>query len=168
MGMDSFGFHLMVLLHLISVIVGFGGVLLNGLYANQARQRPPAEGLAIMEANTFVSMKVAEKFIYAVPIFGFAAMGMSDDVYKFSQTWLWLSLVLYLAALGVSHGVLMPSVNKMLGLQREIVANPPQGGPPPQAAELEALGKKIASSSMVLHLSFAVILILMVWKPGFL
>lgn len=168
MGMNSFGFHLMVLLHLITVIVGFGGVILNGLYAAQARKRPPAEGLAIMEANTFVSMQVAEKFIYAVPIFGFAAMGMSDEVYKFTQTWIWLSLLVYVIALGVSHAVLMPAVKRMLELQREVVASPPAGGPPPQAAEMQALGQKIASSSMVLHVSLAIVLVLMVWKPGFL
>jgi uncharacterized membrane protein len=171
MGIDSFGYNVMLLLHVLTAIIGFGGVLLNGLYAREARNRPPAEGLAIMEANTFVSLKVAEKFIWAVPILGFGLAGMSDDVWKMSQTWLAASIVLYLLSLAVSYGFLQPRVKQMLELQRELVAAeasgaPSTGGPPPQAAKMTALGKQIGASSGILHLSLVVILVLMIWKPG--
>ena len=67
MGITSFGYRLFFLLHILTAIVGFGGVMLNGVYAARARKRPPAEGLAVMEVNTFVSLKVAEKAILLVP-----------------------------------------------------------------------------------------------------
>jgi len=165
-GIDSFWYKLFLLLHILTAIVGFGAVLLNGVYASRARKRPPAEGLAVMEVNTFISLNVGEKFILAVPIFGLGLVGLSDKVIKFSQTWVWLSLVLYLAALAVSFLVLQPRVKRLLALQREIVAAGPPQGPPPQAAEMAAIGKQIGPISGVLHLSLVVILILMVWKPG--
>jgi uncharacterized membrane protein len=172
MGVNSFLYNLFLLLHIVCVIVGFGGVVLNGVYAARAQKLPPAQGLAVMETNTFVSVKVAELFIYAVPVFGLGLVGLSDKVYSFSQLWVWLSLLVYVVALGVSHGALMPRVKRMLRLQHEMLdaapaGGAPAGGPPPQVAEVQGLGQQIGMISMVLHLSLVVLLVLMIWKPGF-
>ncbi len=166
MGLGSFAYNLVLLLHIVCVIVGFGGVILNGVYASRAQQLPPEQNLAVMEVNSFVSMKVAEIFIYLVPIFGFGLVSMSDGAYGWGDLWVWLSIVIYVISLGVSHGLLMPTVKKMLDLQRGMVAaGPPSAGPPPEVAQLQAMGKRIGGTSMLLHLSLVVILILMIWKP---
>jgi uncharacterized membrane protein len=165
-GTTSFMYRLFLLLHILSAIVGFGGVMLNGVYAARARKRPPAESLAVMEVNTFVSVTVAEKAIWLVPIFGFGLVGLSDEVYKFSQTWVWLSIIVYVAALAVSYLLMQPRVKEVLALQREMVSQGPTHGPPPQAAQLGALGKQIAPIGVVLDLALLVILVLMIWKPG--
>ena len=81
------------------------------------KKRRGPEALAIYEANYKVS-KVGEYFIYAVFVLGLALVGMSDKVWKFSQTWVWLAIVLYLIALGLSHGVLFPAVKRMGVLMR--------------------------------------------------
>ena len=78
MGITSFAYRLVLLLHILSAIIGFGGVLLNGVYAARAKKRPPAEGLAVMEVNTFVSVKVAEIFIYLTAIWGLGLIGLTD------------------------------------------------------------------------------------------
>ena len=116
----------------------------------QAKARRGPEGLAIAEANLKVT-EIAEYFIYAIPIFGIALVFMSKtdgiEIFKFSQTWVWLSLVLYIVALGLSHGVLFPAVKRMQVLMGEVIAGPARRpeGPPPQAAEMEQLGKRIAA-----------------------
>ncbi len=163
-----------LVLHILCAIVGFGAVFLNGLYGAQMRARlqagRPNEALAIFEANETVS-KIGEYFIYAVFLFGFAVLGLSDSVWKFSQTWVWLSVVLYIIGIGLSHGVLMPTVRRMGALMRELVAAgpPPAGaapGPPPQAVEMQALGQKLGVVGPVLDLLMIAVLFLMVWKPG--
>lgn len=170
MGIDSFAYELVLYLHILSAIIGFGGVLLNGLYASRARKRPPAEALAVMEVNTFVSLKVAEVFIYLTGIFGLGLVGLSDDVWEYTDGWILWAIILYVVSLVVSIALLQPRVRQMVALQREMVeglsAGTAAGGPPPQAALLEKLGPQIGALSGVLHLSFAVILVLMVWKPG--
>src|SRR3954451_3666888 len=98
-------YNALLVVHISLAIVGVGGVLLNGVYGAQAKQRPGPGGLAITEANFFVSTKIAEICIYLVPIVGFALVGLSDDVFSFSQTWVWLSIVLYVIALGVTHSM---------------------------------------------------------------
>ena len=75
-------------------------------------------------------------------------------------------MTLYLVALGVSLGLHGPNLKRMLALQREMAAaGPPQGGPPPQLAELQARGKKAGMFGGILHLLFVLILLDMVFKP---
>jgi uncharacterized membrane protein len=152
--------------HILCAIIGFGAVFLNGIYANEMKRRRGADSLAIYEANWKVS-KIGEYFIYAVAILGLALVGMSDKEWKFSQTWVWLAIVVYVVALGISHGVLIPAVKRIGVLMREMVAaGPPTGGPPPQAAEIEQLGKRAGAAGATLNLLLIVILCLMVFKPG--
>jgi hypothetical protein len=160
------GFYkLWLLLHILSVIFGLGTVSLNGIYAAQAQQRPGPPGRAVVEANLFVS-NVAEYIIYTVPIWGILLVLSSHDAIKFSQTWIWLSLLLYVIALGISHGVMFPGIKRIIALQKQMEQGPPVGGPPPQVAELEAIGKKLGPAGMTLDLLLVVIVILMIWKPG--
>ena len=63
-------YQFFLFLHILAAIVGFGSVVLNGVYAAQARQRGGREGLAIFQANAFVTMRIAEYAIYAVFVFG--------------------------------------------------------------------------------------------------
>jgi|1186.fasta_scaffold14747_3 hypothetical protein len=165
------GFYKFVLvLHILCAIIGFGAVFLNGLYGAQIKARMqsgrPAEAIGIFEANVFVS-RIGEYFIYAVFILGFAVLGLSDSVWKFSQTWVWLSIVLYLIAIGLSHAVLQPAVRRMGVLMHEMAGGPPpSGGPPPQVAEMGELGKRVGAVGPVLDIILIVILFLMVFKPG--
>ncbi len=160
-------YKILLVLHIVLVIVGFGGVLLNGVYGAQAKKRGGVEGLAITEANFFVSTKVAEICIYLVPLVGFALIGSSDGAWAFSQTWVGLSILLYVVALGVTHAMVLPSAKRLIVLQQEMVAvAPTAGGPPPQAAEMEQVGQRIALASTINHVLLLVIIVLMVFKPG--
>jgi hypothetical protein len=169
-GTQSTLYRIVLVLHILVVIVGIGTVFLNGLYGAEAKKRPGPAGLAIAQANYRVSM-VAEYFIYAIFILGFALVGLSDGQWTMSQTWVWLSAVLFIISLGVSHGVLLPRVRRMEALMVELVDGgpPPAGapaGPPPQVGMIEALGKQVGAASGVLHLMTLVMLFLMVFKPG--
>ena len=101
----------MLVLHILCAIVGFGAVFLNGdLRPADARSgcSRAREALGIFEANYLVS-KIGEYFIYAVFVFGFVARAARATGRGSSrQTWVWLSMVLYVVALGLSHGVLFP------------------------------------------------------------
>jgi uncharacterized membrane protein len=164
-------YDFVLLLHIMCAIIGFGAVFLNGLYAQEIRKRPGPEGLAVFEANFRVS-KIGEYFIYAVFVLGFGVLALAkvgdENIFKFSQTWVWLSVVLYIVGIGISHGVLWPSVKKMGALMREMIAGgPPVGGPPPQVGQLQELGKKVGAAGATLNVLLVVIVGLMIWKPGF-
>src|SRR4051794_41211049 len=142
-------YKFVLVLHILCAIVGFGAVLLNGIYAAQARKRPGPGGLAVTEANEAAS-KIGEYFIYAVFVLGFALVGMSDKQWKFSQAWLPISVVLYIAGLGIAHGVLIRGQKRMIVLQQELVSAPAGGaagaggGPPAPGGGMEGTSKRLA------------------------
>jgi uncharacterized membrane protein len=161
-------YNVVKILHILCAIVGFGAVTLNGLYGAQAKARGGSEAAAIGQAVYRVST-VGEYFIYAVFVLGIGLVAMGDNLFDFGQTWVWLSMVLYIGGLGLSHGVLRPRVRRMNALMVELAASPGPGAggePGPQAAELEALTKQVATTEMVLNILLVVILVFMVFKPG--
>jgi uncharacterized membrane protein len=166
LGTDSGVYKVLLVAHILAVIVGIGGVTLNGLYAAQSRSRPGPTGRAVSEAN-FAVGKIAESVIYTIPVFGLLLVWAGDGAWELSQTWVWLSLVLFAVALGISHGVLVPGHRRINELLAEMEAGPPPaGGPPPQVAEIERLGKRQAAGGTTLNLVTVVFLVLMIWKPG--
>lgn len=168
-GLNSGPYKLVLVLHIMCAIVGFGAVFLNGLYAAQVRAYKGREGLAISEANYAVS-SVAEYLIYAVPILGILLVVLSDKAWKFSQGWVSVSLLLYVVGITVSHMVLRPGHKRMNVLMRELADGGPAPvgaiGAPPQVSEMEAVGKRMAMAGLFLDVLLVVIVYLMVFKPG--
>jgi uncharacterized membrane protein len=160
-GITSGIFKFFKWLHIGTAIVGFGAVVLNGVYAAQAQKRQGAARTAVLEANHFVST-IGEYFIYVVFLRGFALVGTSDKVWKFSQTWVWLAIVLYLIAIGIAHGVLIPGAKKAIALSTGMES----GGTAEQGAEYDALMKRVAPFGAINDVLLFVILYLMVFKPG--
>ena len=157
-------------LHILSAIVGFGAVMLNALYGKKSKEDRGPGGLAIFDANFYVS-HMSDYARYLVFVFGFVLV-LGEHGPVFEDTWVWLSIVLYVVAISVSHGLMNPTLKKMRANIAELVAMgpPPAGaapsGPPPQVAEVEALGKRVAMTGAFLNTMVVVILYLMVFKPG--
>jgi uncharacterized membrane protein len=165
----STGYDIVKSLHILAAIIGFGAVFFNVLYGLKAKEKRGPE--AAFLAHTVLDItKIAEWFIYAVFILGFAALGMApDNTWEFSQTWVWLSVVLYIVGIGLSHAIVLPNAKAMNALMDELaVGGAPgaAGGPPPQALELEERGKRQATVAMMLDVLLVVIVFLMVMKPG--
>jgi len=164
-GLNSGIYKFLLVVHILSAIVGLGAVMLNGLYAAQGQKRPGPPGRAISEANFAVS-SIAEKVIYTIPVWGILLVVSSDKAWKFSDTFVWVALLLFVIAMGISHGVLIPAHKKTNTLLAEMEQGPPPaGGPPPQVAQIQDLGKKQAAAGMTLNLFVVVFLLLMVWHP---
>lgn len=159
-------FKLLLVAHILCAIVGLGAVMLNGVYAAQAAKRPVPQGRAVSEANLFVST-IGEYFIYAIFVFGILLAVFSDGAIKFSQTWLWLAMLIYVVTLGVTHSILIPGHKRTNALLAELEQAPTTaGGAPPQTAELQAIGKRMAAAGMYADLAVVAILVLMIWRPG--
>ena len=163
-GITEGPYRVVLLLHILCAIVGLGGVMLNGIYAVASRKAIGRGALPLVQANAKAT-KIAEFFIYAVPLLGFALIGMSDDAWGFDQTWIWLSIIVYALALAISLGLLLPSARQY----ERLVAQIENAGAAPAAdveATLDAILKKQAALGSSLHVITVVILYLMIWKPG--
>ncbi len=85
---------------------------------------------------------------------------------RFSAPWVWVSLILFVAALALVFAVLLPSLEKVAvelggGAATGTAAESPTAG-----TAVSAATSRIAASGGVIALLFAVIVVLMVFKPG--
>ena len=151
---SPFGYYqVLLVIHLLTVIVGIGSVVLNGLYGNEAKKAGPNGGNAVVRAN-FAVTGIAEYVIYTIPITGIL-MVIKSPVWDFDQAWVMLAIALYVAAIGIAHAVLIPGSKKMIELT--------QGPPTP---EMEVVGKRLAIAGTTNNLIVVALVVLMVWKPG--
>lgn len=167
-------YRFLVLLHVFAVIVGFGSTFVYPLLGNEAKKHPGLEAKGISNANQLAGQRLTEPAIYAAGALGVVLVFVGP--FEWEDPWVGLSLVLYVAALLFSIFVHQPNLKRMDALVNELAAmgpppagGPPAGGPPPQVVEMEQRGKAAARNGGVLHLSFVVILVLMVFgaRGGF-
>ncbi len=162
----SDGYKIVLVLHILAVMVGFGGLFLNAAYGLQARARQGREGMAIAESLYNVSRKWTEWFIYAVPILGIALVMMSEDTIKFSDLWISASLGVYIVALGVLHALQFPNMKKMNLLMAELAGSGGRAsGSTDLVAELERRGKRSAVVGGLFNVLVIAAVCLMVFQP---
>src|SRR5436305_7955709 len=158
----SSAFKVVLVLHLLSVIVGFGGITLIGFVGASSQRYPGPPGQAVFDTSQRLG-KVAELFIYAVPVFGIALLFISttngSHVYWWDQGWVSASLVIYILTLGFVHSLHLPNLRKMGELMAEVNATPPSpgSGPPPQVAELQERGKRAGLYCAISNLAWVVV-----------
>ena len=144
----SFGYKLFFLLHILAVVVafapGFVNPILSVRYKKEGTTIPGELGLKLAKD----SQQIHGPALVLVAFFGLGMVGMSDKVFKFSQTWVSLALLLWFVMVGVVFGLLIPA-------ERKAAAGD---------AEAEA---KIGMFGGIMHVLFLLMLIDMIWKPGF-
>ena len=144
------GYKILLVLHLLSVVIGFGPWFLNGLLPARALGRDASEGKAISGANLQVST-ISQYAIYGVLIFGGAAMGAAHKhTVDFGDSFIWLSLIVWVAVLGVLHGLVLPA-------QRALALGP---------EDRATLTQRQSLGVAAINLLVVVAVVLMVFEPG--
>jgi hypothetical protein len=165
---DDLGYRILLLLHLIAVVVGFGSSFVWPALASRARKMEPAQAYAINSTGLAVSKGLTTYAIYAAGFFGLVLV-LVGEPWEFSQTWISIALTLFIVGVGISIFLHAPNLKAMNALQESLVSGggtPTQGGPPAEVAELQERGKRAGMYGGLLHLIFLLLMIDMIWKPG--
>jgi uncharacterized membrane protein len=139
----STSYDLMLLFHVLLVIVGFAPAWLTPLLV-----RLTAGGdRAAADALDVAVLRFAVPSIAVAGLLGFGLAGMSDKVFKMSQAWLSIAIVLWLILLAVLLAVLRPAIKAF------------------RDGDLAAKAR-ISMSTGITHLVLVAMLYLMIFKPG--
>jgi hypothetical protein len=130
----SDGYQVVGILHILAVIIAFGPV-----FFYPSLQRAGA-GPTLAKLH----LRLVLPALALAWVFGMALVGMSEDVFEFSQTWIWLALIGWVALMLVSWFLIRPGLTD---------------------ASDEARAKMAAGVGTT-HLLLIVMLYLMVFKPG--
>ncbi|MHB1497282.1 MAG: hypothetical protein ACYCXN_05155 [Acidimicrobiales bacterium] len=161
-------YHLLVLLHIICAVGGFGAVMYRGFSLDLARRQGSAGAAeaGVLAVQGQVS-QFAEILIYGVVVFGVAAIGESGHSSQFSKAWVIAGLVVYFVMLGVLHGMVRPAERSYRSTLLELAQVPPTKPParPPQFAQLDSLRRRISAGTGLFNVLLIGALYLMVFKP---
>lgn len=158
-------YHVLVMLHLLCVIGGFGALAYNALYMSLAQRRPTGGTGAILEVNTLVS-GLAELFIYAALVFGIGAVASSHSTVKFSQAWVSAAFGVYIVAVGVLHGWIKRHQRMYAGMVAKLESGSDPETREKDVAELMGLEKRVGFGWGVFNALVIAAVYLMVFKPG--
>ncbi|MGH9285000.1 MAG: DUF2269 family protein [Acidimicrobiales bacterium] len=166
-GDDSALYRLVFLIHVLTVIVGFGSSFVYPVLGREAQARRGAEAKALVESSMKATAILTTPWIYAAGVSGFVLVLMSDLI-DFKEAWISIALGLFTVAVTFAAAVHLPNLRRMNALVAELAAAPPGGGGgrPPQADELEQRGQRAAMYGGIFHLMFLALLVDMIWKPG--
>jgi uncharacterized membrane protein len=145
--MESFGYKILLLLHIFAVVVAFGPAFAISILNVRARKVGGNASDVLASLVDGSTRKIAGPATALVGIFGIGLVGMSDEVWKFSQAWVSVAMLLWLLVLGLQFGLLAPAEDK---------AAAGDAG----AARLQSMFTGIQ------HILLLALLVVMIWKPG--
>jgi uncharacterized membrane protein len=148
-------FKLLLFLHLLTVIFAVGPLVGAASTASRALRTSDAAA-ATSAARTirlysYVSVVVV---VLGMGLMSQKAPGDSDhEAADMGDTWIWLSLLLWLVAMAVALGVLVPSLTKAAATIGS-------------TGSARVLVGRVASAGGAIGLLYAGIVVLMVYRPG--
>lgn len=142
-------------LHLLFAIFAIGPLV----HAATTAGRGVRTGNGTATASSARMLRIYANASVLVVIAGFGLMSMDDPDAKgqklgaFSQVWIWLSLALWVVAMGVVQAVIVPTLTKAterIGKQESVVT----------------LTGRVAAAGGIVAAIFVAIVFLMVYQPG--
>jgi len=130
----STGYRIMGLLHIIAAVAAFGPVLMY----------PGLKKAGETATLARLHMRVTFPALIVMWVLGMGLAGMSKDLYKVSQTWMALSIVVWAILVVSSWLLIRPAITD----------------------DSPSAVSKMAAGSGITHLGLVIGLVLMIWKPG--
>jgi uncharacterized membrane protein len=160
------GFKVLVFLHILCVIGGFGALGYNALYMNLAQRRTGGGTGAVIEVNRLVS-GLAEMLVYAALLFGIGAVSASHRRIGFGDAWIAAALGVYLADIAVLHAWIRPHQRSYADVVGRLEAPAdPAVSRESDVAALTKLEKQVSVGWAVFNLLVVGAVYLMVFQPG--
>ena len=152
-------YSVLLLLHVLCAVVGFGAVVLTGVQAFRARRGPAAPGAETVRRYFRPGPNWAGRALYGVPVFGFALIAASDGVFDGGDTFVVAGLLLWLGAVTVAEVVMWPAERR---IQMELARRWDEGEP---AGPLDEDCRRVVASAILLGAVFVAATVLMIGKP---
>ena len=138
----SSGYKIVLILHIIFVVVAFGGLFMAPMLSRvEGAATPVAAGMA-----KYVQI-IAMPAVILAGLLGFGLIGMSDKEFAFDQAWVGPAILLWLIEIALLLVGILPAEKKV-------------------AAGDASAAKMVPMFTGVSHLILVVAVYLMVFKPG--
>lgn len=148
-------YDVLVGLHVVCAVIGFGAVAISGAYGAIGRKagRPGARPEAAEEVRRyFASGSALENLVLVAPVFGIVAMSVRPGGSEFGQIWAIAGTVIWVIAGGLLTAVIRPATRRIRQAGAEVTAVGPEA-------------RRLMWAAAASDLLFVVALFLMVTQP---
>jgi uncharacterized membrane protein len=157
---EDFGYRLLLLLHIVAVVVGYGVTFVIPFFTARLRRAQAVSRMEVQEATTILGGAIVAPALWVAGLFGIVLVAVGP--WEFSDTWVSIAFVLWIAGAALALFVILPSERKALGLARRI-ANAQAGGE--TVAQYNLVKSRTSMLTSVNHVIFLLLVIDMIWKP---
>jgi hypothetical protein len=152
-------YTILLLLHVLCSVVGFGAMVLTGAQAARARRGPSGPAADGVRRYFRPGVNWAGRALYGVPLFGFALIAASGGAFTSRDGFVVVGIGVWLVAALVSEVVVWPG-------ERRIQAEISEGWEDPSSAPaLDRQCRNVVWASAVLAVLFLAAAVVMVGKP---
>ncbi|HET7481373.1 MAG TPA: DUF2269 family protein [Actinomycetota bacterium] len=149
---------LLLLLHIAGAIIGFGPAFSFAILGPLAGKLGGPQALGILKGMAKIEKTLIVPMIVIQPLTGtFLIFKEGLNHGFFEHYWLWLSILVFAAAVAIALIIQNPAVEQLVELAEE-----GKGGTP----EFGATAKRTQTFGPVLTILLVIIIVLMVTKPG--
>ncbi len=167
MGTGSVIYRIVLLLHIGATIVGFGGLVANGINNAKAFRSPVDQATTLLRSSQAVS-RIAYYALYALLALGIVLIAISDSAFSFGAPWVSASFLVWFVLIGVSHGMVRPAVAGLVDRAQSLASAAPGQAVPILESDDAAggLARRLAIGEALVQLMLVIALVLMIWQPG--
>jgi uncharacterized membrane protein len=152
-------YTVLVVLHVLCAVIGFGAVVLTGVQASRARHGPHSRGAESVRRYFRPGANLAGRSIYGVPVFGFASIAASGGEWHTGDGFVVVGLLLWLASAVAAELVVWPAERRL-----QIIVTQ-AWGEVGSAAELDRVSRRVAALAASVTGIFVVAVVVMVARP---
>jgi hypothetical protein len=156
------GYDLLVGLHALSAVVGFGAVGVSGTYAARARSVAVPRSDDGLRRYFRPGTNWAERSLLLTPVLGALVLWAGDST-AVSQPWPWVGLGSWVLAVGIATGLCWPAERRIQVFFAGACGNGEQ--PEPAPVEFRKACAALQWGASAVSLCFGVAVVAMIWQP---
>ena len=115
--MTSPALAVLLVLHVVAVVVGYGAVSATGAFARTCRTVPDPAGSERLLRFFDGTPNRAARLVFVVPLIGFALLGVEPSG-EFTRAYPWVGLTIWMVTIGIATGALWPAEERIGALLR--------------------------------------------------
>lgn len=168
----GFVYNLVLLVHLLTVVLGFGTAFVWPVLNARSKAAELGEATVLGRISAQGMRSMTMPMVWAAGVTGVLLVLLHElgdrGFYSFSDAWISIAFLLFFAVAAVGQFLLLPQQAKVQQTYDELSALPP-GSPKPEQTlnRLAEDQRKAGMFTGIVHLLFILLMVDMVWKPFF-
>jgi hypothetical protein len=156
------GYDLLVGVHVLSAVVGFGSVGVSGTYAARARSSPDPRRDAVLLRYFRPGTNWAERFLLLTPVVGGVLLWFGDRSAA-SEVWPWIGLGCWTCAAAMATSWCWPAEHR---IQSWLAGGEEhEERPPPTLSDFRRSCRMVQWTASAISVCFAAAVVVMVGQP---